>query len=80
MGDKIYGGEEDLYLALVEDRLTEAQRARLILPHHALHAGAVRFAWRSKMVEFRCEPEAGFSDFLPPAPERNPCPSVSIRG
>lgn len=64
VGDKIYGGDEDLYLALVEGRLTDEQRARLILPHHALHAGAVRFPWRSRPLEFRCAPEAWFSDFL----------------
>jgi len=66
LGDKIYGGDEDLYLALVEDRLTAAQRARLLLPHHALHAGVVRFRWRGASAEFRCEPEAWFADFLPP--------------
>src|SRR6266496_1840490 len=38
VGDKLYGDDEDIYLALVEDRLTEEQRARLLLPHHALHA------------------------------------------
>ena len=31
VGDKLYGGDEDLYLALVEDRLTEQQRKTLIL-------------------------------------------------
>ena len=31
VGDKLYGGDEDLYLALVEHRLTPEQRARLIL-------------------------------------------------
>ncbi len=46
VGDKLYGGDEDLYMALVEDRLTPEQRARLILPYHALHAREVRFAWR----------------------------------
>jgi 23S rRNA pseudouridine1911/1915/1917 synthase len=65
VGDKIYGGDEDLYLALVEDRLTDAQRARLILPHHALHAGAVCFTWRGEPADFRCAPEAWFSNFLP---------------
>ena len=63
VGDKIYGGDEDLYLALVEDRLTDEQRARLILPHHALHAGAVRFTWRGRPVEFCCEPEPWFVEF-----------------
>lgn len=63
VGDKIYGGDEDLYLALVEGRLNEEQKGRLILPHHALHARAVRFEWRGKPVEFCCEPEAWFTGF-----------------
>ncbi|MBI3192159.1 MAG: RluA family pseudouridine synthase [Pedosphaera parvula] len=39
VGDKLYGADEDLYLALVERRLTGEQRQRLIPPCHALHAG-----------------------------------------
>jgi 23S rRNA-/tRNA-specific pseudouridylate synthase len=53
VGDKLYGGDEDLYLALVEDRLTTAQRERLMLPHHALHANEVRFKWRGEERVFR---------------------------
>ena len=64
IGDKLYGGDEDLYLALVEGRLTGEQRARLILPNQALHANAVRFSWHETAMEFRCEPEKWFSDFL----------------
>ena len=56
VGDKLYGMDEDLYLALVERRLTDAQRAQLILPCHALHASTVRFAWRERDWEFRCKP------------------------
>ena len=63
VGDKLYGGDEDLYLALVEDRLTEEQRQRLIFRDHALHARTIRYAWRGEAVEFRCEPEAWFQDF-----------------
>jgi hypothetical protein len=37
--------------------LTDEQRARLILPNHALHAQAVRFQWRGRPWEFNCEPE-----------------------
>ena len=44
VGDKLYGGDEDLYLALVENRLTPEQRAKLIFENHALHARAVRFS------------------------------------
>jgi 23S rRNA pseudouridine1911/1915/1917 synthase len=64
VGDKIYGGDEDIYLALVENRLTDEQRARLILPHHALHARAVRFVWRGRPVEFSCAPEPWFAEFV----------------
>ncbi len=63
VGDKLYGGDEDLYLALVENRLTDEQRARLILPHQALHARAVRFLWRGRPVEFSCPPEPWFAGF-----------------
>lgn len=63
VGDKLYGGDEDLYMALVEDRLTEEQRRRLILPHHALHAVEVRFEWRGREAIFRAEPEPWFKEF-----------------
>jgi 23S rRNA pseudouridine1911/1915/1917 synthase len=62
-GEKIYGGDEDLYLALVEDRLTPEQRQRLMLPHHALHACEVRFEWRGQPKVFRAEPEPWFTGF-----------------
>jgi 23S rRNA pseudouridine1911/1915/1917 synthase len=64
VGDKLYGGDEDLYLALVEDRLTPEQRQRLILPHHALHAREVRFMWRGQQRMARAEPEPWFLDWL----------------
>lgn len=64
VGDKLYGGDEDLYLALVEDRLTEEQKRRLIFPNHALHAQAVRFEWRGRPIAFQCPPESWFEDFI----------------
>ena len=64
VGDKLYGGDEDLYLALVEDRLTNEQRRRLILPHHALHAREVRYDWRGTEHVFRAEPEVWFNEFI----------------
>lgn len=80
VGDKIYGSDEDLYLALVEGRLTDEQRARLILPNQALHASAVRFGWRGAQVEFRCEPEKWFSDFLVSIQRRAAPDTFSPRG
>lgn len=64
VGDKIYGGNPDLYLALVEGRLTDEQRKQLLLPNHALHAGRLKFNWRGKDWEFTCPPEPQFTDFL----------------
>lgn len=65
VGDKLYGGDENLYLALVEHRLTEAQRQQLMLPCHALHACEVRFTWRGIERVFQAPPESWFSDFIP---------------
>ena|ERR1035437_2251047 len=62
VGDKLYGGDEDLYLALVENRLTPEQRQRLILRYHALHASEVRFLWRGQPQVFHAEPEQWFTD------------------
>jgi 23S rRNA pseudouridine1911/1915/1917 synthase len=64
VGDKLYGGDDDLYLALVENRLTDAQRAKLIFENHALHARAIKFFWRGGPMEFSCEPEPWFKDFI----------------
>jgi 23S rRNA pseudouridine1911/1915/1917 synthase len=64
VGDKLYGPDEKLYLALVQRRLSSADRARLILPCHALHAGALRFTWRGRDWDFSAEPEFWFTEFV----------------
>ncbi len=64
VGDKLYGGDEDLYLALVENRLTGEQWERLLLPHHALHASEVRFTWLSQERIFQAQPEPWFTNFM----------------
>lgn len=63
VGDKLYGGDEDIYMALVERRLTAEHRQKLILPHHALHAQTVRFTWRGQEHLYQTEPEKWFTDF-----------------
>jgi 23S rRNA pseudouridine1911/1915/1917 synthase len=64
VGDKLYGGDEDLYLALVENRLTAAQREKLIFPSHALHAARLQFEWRGKNYDFTSPPEPWFETFF----------------
>jgi 23S rRNA pseudouridine1911/1915/1917 synthase len=64
VGDKLYGGDEDIYMALVQNRLTPEQRAKLIFENQALHARSVKFLWRGEPVEFSCEPGPWFMKFL----------------
>ena len=64
VGDKIYGEDEDIYLAMVERRLTGEQRKQLLLPNHALHSAQVRFLWRDNYTVFAAEPEPRFADFI----------------
>ncbi len=64
VGDKLYGHDEDCYLALVEDRLTGGQRAKLMLPFHALHAGSVRFELTGEVFRFSAEPDGRCKSFL----------------
>jgi len=71
VGDKIYGGDERLYLDFVERRFTEAHRQKLILPCHALHAESLRFNWLLKEWIFRAGPEPWFTDFI----DGKPCTS-----
>jgi 23S rRNA pseudouridine1911/1915/1917 synthase len=63
VGDKLYGHDEDCYLALAQNRLTDEQRAKLIFENQALHARSLKFNWRGKEIEFSCEPEKWFSNF-----------------
>jgi 23S rRNA pseudouridine1911/1915/1917 synthase len=64
VGDKLYGADEDLYLALVEDRLGAAQWRQLILPYHALHASELRFTLHGHEATYRAEPERWFREFM----------------
>jgi 23S rRNA pseudouridine1911/1915/1917 synthase len=63
VGDKLYGGNEDLYLALAQDRLTARQREELLLPNHALHAEYVGLVWRGAERAFRAPANADFAAF-----------------
>jgi 23S rRNA pseudouridine1911/1915/1917 synthase len=43
VGDKIYGVDEAVFLAELDGRLSDEQRALLILDRHALHAASLEF-------------------------------------
>jgi len=63
-GDKLYGADPEAYLAFVQGRLTAAQRRRLILPNHALHAWKLAFLFQGARFLLTCPPERPFLDFL----------------
>lgn len=64
VGDKLYGEDEQLYLKLVEGRLDEADRTKLMLPFHALHAARLQFAWRGVPADFATPAESWFNEFI----------------
>jgi 23S rRNA pseudouridine1911/1915/1917 synthase len=64
VGDKLYGGDEDMYLALAQDRLTKEHRQRLLLANQALHANRIHFEWRGMDRTFEAPPDDDFTGFL----------------
>ncbi len=67
VGDKIYGGDERLYLRFIDRTLTPADWEALMLPNHALHARQMSFTWRGRSWQFDAEAEAAFIAFTEPA-------------
>ncbi|MFN7139586.1 MAG: RluA family pseudouridine synthase, partial [Limisphaerales bacterium] len=63
VGDKLYGLDEDCYLALVENRLTPEHWEKLILPQQALHASRLQFTFRDRELVFSANPEEWFRQF-----------------
>ncbi len=68
VGDKLYGGDESLYLAFVNDLLSARQKVQLVTPNHALHAGRVTTSWFGAIRTFSCTPEQTFLDICNSGP------------
>ena len=64
VGDKIYGGDEQIYLRFVRCEMTDADRARMLLSNHALHAAQLNFRWRQRDWSFAARPTEEFHKFL----------------
>ena len=60
VGDKLYGGDEKLYLSFVNDSLNNEQKERLITENHALHAARVTLTWFGTSRTFSCAPGPAF--------------------
>ena len=63
VGDKIYGGDETIYLRFVTGEMTDPDRACLIFANHALHALELRFTWRGHDWHFGAGLPAEFVAF-----------------
>ncbi len=64
VGDKIYGGDEGIYLRFVTGAMTEADQSRIILANQALHAGVVVLTWRGNELRFEAKASEEFVNFL----------------
>jgi 23S rRNA pseudouridine1911/1915/1917 synthase len=68
VGDKLYGGNEDHYLALAQNRLTDEDWRQLLMRNQALHALSVRFLWREMSREFTGPLPAEFQSWVDDIP------------
>lgn len=50
VGDKIYGGDEQNYLDFIANGWSPQLEERLFLPRHALHASALSFPLRGRLI------------------------------
>lgn len=64
VGDKIYGGDDQIYLRFVQGAMTDADAEELLLLNHALHAARLNFRWRERDWEFHAEPGDEFINFI----------------
>ena len=64
VGDKVYGGDENLYLAFVKGELTDEQRRRLVTENHCLHAQHVSFELLGVRRSYYAAPEDWFLSFV----------------
>ncbi|MFM1768812.1 MAG: hypothetical protein RJA22_1341 [Verrucomicrobiota bacterium] len=66
VGDKIYGGNEELYLAFVVGALTANQEAELLTKEHLLHAQIVDLEIDGTKTRFAAPAVPRFEEFFPP--------------
>jgi 23S rRNA pseudouridine1911/1915/1917 synthase len=64
VGDKLYGGNPDHYLALVQGRLDQDRQKALITANHLLHAAELQFDWRGAGFRLVASPGREFREFL----------------
>lgn len=64
VGDKIYGTDGSPYLEQMEDGLSDASIAQLILPRQALHACMLAASWKEDRIEWRSDLPGDLARFV----------------
>ena len=64
VGDKLYSGNGDEYTEWMQTGWTDALKARLFLPRHALHAAVLEVPWAGGQVEWHAELSRDLVDFI----------------
>ena len=66
VGDKIYGVEDAVFLEYLNDTLSEATKARLVLDRHALHSASIEFfhPWEDRNMTLQAPLPSDMSDLL----------------
>ena len=75
VGDKIYGGDEEIYLRFVRHASTDEDWASLIVGNHLLHARHLSFRWRDRAWSFTADAPAAFTEFFDRASSRGTVPT-----
>jgi len=55
VGDKIYGGNEEMYLRFIEDGMDEKMLSKLILHRHALHASRMHIMVHGELRQWKID-------------------------
>jgi 23S rRNA pseudouridine1911/1915/1917 synthase len=63
LGDKLYSGEGAEYLEWMETGWTPELQQSLILPRHALHAGALEIPWEGREMRWEAEMARDMREF-----------------
>ncbi|HEX5215638.1 MAG TPA: RluA family pseudouridine synthase [Vicinamibacterales bacterium] len=64
VGDKIYGGDDQIYLRFVRHESSDADWATLAVRNHLLHARSLSFRWRGRDWQFTAGAPVAFTEFL----------------
>lgn len=64
VGDKIYGGDDQIYLRFVRHESSNDDWAVLAVRNHLLHARRLGFRWRNRDWHFTADAPAAFTEFL----------------